>query len=188
MKRKEIQYLMGGIVIGAIIGMLLILLLEETNNQGTVADPNTNETSNIEFVPQAFYLVEYEQAQAWLTSILADDPATLEANWELIAGLIDAEDISSYWPDANESIELILATIRKQLIAGQNVSAQQNAALSTCIGIDQSPYNITGPGVYVYIEVPTDLVETIPEDWEALDTPKENNLLWTTQCYTSEEE
>lgn len=180
-RSKELYYLLGGGLVGVVIGMLLMAANDDLRQDlfGASASNNDNTTEGIEIDPRAFYVVEYSQAQAWLASVQSED---YEAAWSVIGGIASTEQLSDYLPQADSSIQEILAALRQALRGDESLDNAQDAAFKTCLGLDRAN-DLTGPGLYIYVEVPPGLEDSVPDDWQALDSPKENSLLWSVECF-----
>jgi hypothetical protein len=59
----------------------------------------------------------------------------------------------------------------------------------TCLGLDDDPYRGEGPGMYLYVQVPYKLRNTVavPDEWEMLDGPKESIFWILLSCYPDAE-
>jgi uncharacterized protein YcnI len=57
---------------------------------------------------------------------------------------------------------------------------------SVCLAVDSNPYSLTGTGLYIYVEIPEELIDEMPkasEGWEQLAERKENSMTWASECY-----
>lgn len=187
MKRKEMQYLIGGLLVGILVGALVISVNDSLRADlfgGTTVNPHKREDEAVEIDPQAFYLVDFIEAQDWLAMIDPGKDQQIRTDLEVVDGLTSAVDISAYFTeDTENSIEVVLDTFQSALLKAAFNSAK-DAHFRTCIAIDRSSET---PRLFVYMEVTEEVSGDVLEGWEQLDSPPEGNLLWSTQCYQSKE-
>lgn len=191
MKPREMVYMFGGLLAGLVIGAVLIGTSEDMRESlfGTAAEPGSGGGKAVEIDPKQFYLVDLNTAQQWLETVNPDEKGELEEPLSDVAGLTQAGgvlDLGQYFVDKRESFDTVLLSIQDALLTEAGVD--EGTALTACIGLDSDPYSLTGPGVYVYVGVPKDMTDQVPSDWTQLAGPKEQNMLWSTACYTGEEE
>jgi hypothetical protein len=150
------------------------------------------QTRQSELVDSAFFLVTMDQTATWLE----DNNETLEeleiddgvAETALAAQEItSSEDLELYFDQQVNTVDGVLANVYSVM----RTSLGDEANIEVCLGLDQDPYSIEGPIVYLYLQVPDEATEEFPKEWELLDGPREESMLWSAECYdpeTAEEE
>lgn len=179
MKKTQL-YGIGGLIIGFLLGAILVGAAgEDLGLTGTASDANGN-TINIELAPLDYYLVPIEEASAWLRTNYPDEADEVSDDLDAVNGLFGTADFGTYYAENQGSVENVLLTLQGLLFADVNPD------VSTCVGINQDVYS--GPGVYVYVQVPDNMADNVPVDWEdlKLDGPKEDTMLWSTQCLNND--
>ncbi len=184
MKAREMLFMIGGLVVGLALGAALIGTSEDlrTGLFGTAADPGGGTDPNIEFRPGQFYLVDFDEAEDWLQEIEPEVAEELEQDINSVQGLESASDLGQHFRDNQDSVDTVLFTMHNTLLREEGVSDENLAGFATCIGIDTDPYS-TQPGLYLYLEIPSSVEGNIPANWQKLDGPRENNMLWSTTCF-----
>ena len=180
--QKQMMYGGGGLLIGFIIGILLAGSAGIDLAGTAVSDTDGGDSIAIEFVPSKYFLIPIEDAEAWLQANNPDVYQEISSDITVVGGMYDANDISTYYAENGGSVDTVLISLQNTLFADRESEDDTN----TCIGINQDVY--TGPGVYVYVEVSPDLADNVPDSWEELDGPKENDILWSTECLESDAE
>jgi hypothetical protein len=178
MKPRELQYMIGGLVIGLLVG----LLASASGLFGTASDNNDNGGNAVEVDPNRFYLVELSQAQEWLQEVNPELATQLQGDLLSIGeiggpSLATAFDLSRYNPEA---VDRVLLNLHNVLLQEEVVG--QGDAFNTCLGIQQNPYEQTG-AVYLYLEVPSNVAGEVPSDWQETSGQQEDGILLSTQCY-----
>jgi len=173
--RRNLPPALVGLVVGLLIGV----------GGGIAGLWGTSSTGNgdsdaMEVEPSRFYLVDFQAAQAWLETQNADETEALRGDLEAVSALQQATNLASYLGDNQGSVDKVLALIHETLTTSGGGNPQ---AVTACIGVDSDPFSPTGPGLYVYVEVPANAAESVPQDWQALQGPKEDNMLWSKDCY-----
>jgi hypothetical protein len=136
-----------------------------------------------------FYLVELETAIEWLqetyTDDLADDPTFAFAVDDTLE-LPPWREVWAVFPDAESSIQMVLAQMHQSLI---DAGDEEDKMVLTCLGLDDDPYRGEEPGMYLYVQVPYKLrnTVTVPDEWETLDGPKESIFWILLSCYPDAE-
>lgn len=147
-----------------------------------------------EVVAKDFFLVSFDEVAGWLESVDSSDTETalltdeLRTALENVEGLGSASDFGVYFTEQSDSVSSVLATVYNVLFAQTNADADNAEAITVCLGLDNNPYSITGPGLYIYVEIIEELSNEIPKGWEELETAKENDMLWSSECYIPGEE
>lgn len=179
-KPRELQYMIGGLVLGVLVG----LLASSTGLFGTASD-NDDDGGNAAVISNRFYLVEFEQAKAWLATIDPEIAAQIEKDFDELSSIGGGNigtifDISKYNPaTADRVLQNLHNVLLKEEVLGDD------ADVNTCMGVEQDPYQGTG-GVYLYLEVPENLANKVPADWQSTGDKQEDGILWSTQCYKDE--
>jgi hypothetical protein len=183
--KREYQYLIGGLVVGLIVGVVLGGAGGD-GLFGTASDPNSDKGSDaIEIDPSKFYLVDFAEAQNWLESIDPDSKEEIEDDLNLVQDLANTEDLTQYVVDNQTSIEQVLITLQNALMQELSIQGVQN--FTTCIGLDRNPYSLSGPGVYLYVQLPEDNTENLPQSFQELSGPRESDILWSTACFKGDD-
>ena len=188
MKSREIIFLVGGLVVGILVGAIIIGSSDglRTDLFGTAADSGNSTDPGIEFDELNFYEVEFGDAKDWLSSVEPDVSAELEEDLDNVDGLGTTDNLGEYFTSVQDSVDTVLATIHGSLLDSLDLDEAVRDRARTCIALNNDPYSLSGPGVYVYVQVPDDAVETIPADWSSLTGPKEENMLYSTTCYSDQ--
>lgn len=184
-KNRELIFLTGGLIVGFVVGVILIGSSDEmrTDLFGTVGDTGGS-NSDIEFDELTFYEIEFDDAKDWLSEVEPEVSEELAEDLDHVNGLGDTDDLGEYFTEVQDSIDTVLSTMHRTLLEGIDLEDAIRTRVSTCIALNNDPYSLSGPGVYVYVQVPEDMVETVPVGWESLEGPKEQNMLYSTTCYS----
>jgi hypothetical protein len=183
MKRNEILYLIGGLVTGLIFGAVIIGSSDDLRDDlfGTVAKPSVDRDNAVEIDAYSYYLVDFTEMQDWLAMIDPDNNETLGDDLTTVNDLASVVDISEFFADdTQQSVENVLSVLHTTLL-GKVFENAQNGGLKTCFGLDRASSRM-----YMYLEVPNEVSEQIPANWQKLEAPRANDLLWSTQCYQAE--
>jgi len=177
-KNKELMYAVGGLVVGFLVGVIIIGSSDSlrTDLFGTAGDTGGGSDPNIEFDKLTFYEVEFGDAQDWLDSVEPEVAEELQEDLNNVNGLSTTDDLGTYFTDVQDSIDTVLFTLYESLDVNDG---------EVCIALNSDPYS--GPGVYVYVEVSEESAETVPADWNSLGGPKEQNMLYSTTCYSGDD-
>jgi hypothetical protein len=186
MKRKETQYLIGGLLVGMLVGALVISVNDSLREGlfGATSNPPKREDEAVEIDPQAFYLVDFIEAQDWLAMIDPGKDQQIRADLDVVGELASAVDISAYFTEdtkeaTENSIDAVLAAFHSVLLQAAFDNAD-DVYFRTCIIVDNS----SGTRVlYMYVEMPEEVIGDILEGWEQLNNSQEGSLLLSTQCY-----
>lgn len=145
----------------------------------------------------AFFLVTMEQAESWLTTEdeqredAFDVSESVTETINMAANPQDnfsaAEDIELFFQEQVNSADGVLANAYDAL----RLNLGEDAPLNVCLGLDNDPYSLEGPIIYLYLEVPEEQLEQLPDaaskdNWQELDGPREESMLWTAECYDPE--
>jgi hypothetical protein len=199
MKLENIVYVLGGLIVGFIIGMLLATDSDDTDAIRTVVQEVVSEevetlradiadigaqSANLRpaMIPE-YFLVSFEELESWLGSVdeeLLDD--TVVADIQNVIGLGTAENFGQYFIDQEDSVNNVLSVVHQALM--EEAGNDEGSLFTVCVGVDDDPYNPLGQGLYLYVELPAETSEIIPKEWEYLEEPKENDMLWSSVCHT----
>jgi hypothetical protein len=182
MRRREMLFLAVGLVVGLLAGMAVIGTSDDlrTSLFGTATSSKTKD--------MMYYLVELPTAQSWLAEKYPDDSTKLGDAVNKIVDIPPA-DLPDEIMNQKEAVEVVLPQMYAALTSTKNlneIKVSPDSPTSACLGLDDDPYNMDGPILYLYITVPVEQAKKvgIPQDWQKLDTPKTNVLYWQLlDCY-----
>lgn len=186
MYRKNILFLIGGLIGGLIIGFAVgaILVDEETT---TITPPV--ESRDVE--NRSFFLVSFEDINTWLASTDMEMTDDQLAAMENVQGINDTEALTLYFSDTESEefdvVNNVLSMVYNTLLAETNTEVDSGDApppFLVCLGILNDPYS-TAPGLRVYVEIPVEVTDEMPKEWEEnqLEGPMDENPLWSSECY-----
>ena len=216
MKTQDILYLLGGLVIGIVIAMIVFNddadALDADTLRTVVEDAVANETSQLQADltqlseavaalgsdignPQTrnpeqlgYFSIPYGEVESWLGIMIteADDPdaalgADLMANLGTVGEISTSTDLILYFDNQTDVVDNVLSTVYAALI--EQTGSEDT---SVCLAVDSNPYSLTGTGLYIYVEIPEELIDEMPkasEGWEQLAERKENSMTWASECY-----
>jgi hypothetical protein len=147
-----------------------------------------------------FYRISYVDLETWLDNVELDMDDDLMANLATVGEINTSTDLILYFDDQTEAVDNVLATVfmaLNQQAFGLEATAEAEPTADSdgeeaeqlfmvCLAVDSDPYSATGPGLYVYVEVPEELSDEMPkesEGWEELADPKELSMTWAAECY-----
>jgi hypothetical protein len=187
MKRREVVFLGIGLVVGLLVGLAL---MGNDDVRGSLFGTAGLTTS----APPAYFLVDMSESRDWLTNTYTDQAERISTAFNNVAPLITTSDFGEVVRGAEEDIHLIVDSAYAALTGLVPQSAMpaptpvpppnslldslSDGNVSTCLGLDENPYNVDGYALYLYIEVPSTQTQVIPETWERLSEPKEDDLFW----------
>jgi len=191
MKRREITLLVVGFLVGLLLGMVSVGSSKDLRTAlfGTAADDDSD--SDLARPKDiTYYLVDLPTAQEWLTEKYPEaDTEELDTVVNEIGKLSTSSDFREDYKNAEVYVETMLPQMHGALTGAENLDELEstaNSSVSVCLGLNDDPYSMTGPMLYLYLAVPTsDLKKAgIPASWEKLDGPKTNDLYWQLlACY-----
>lgn len=186
MRGRDAAFLIGGLLVGAVLGVLMagagVLNLSGT---AAVTPP----------VRQAYYSLDLVETQNVLTSAYPDEADALLAALTRAAGLTTADDFAAAFAELEPDVTLVTERAF-QALAGVApdpadapapstapeglVASIADGLVKTCLGLDSNPYNPDGAKMYLALEVPETQIDQFPEGWQAfrLDLAKEGELFW----------
>lgn len=178
---REIIITVAGLILGLVVG---VLLEAEADLFGTAG----GDKKSSDF---AYYLIELDQAEEWLTETYPDSKEQFQAS---ISVLEELPGLWSTMPSVDTLEEDINAILPPTYAALKGVDEEDVAdykgdpeyELATCLGVDDNPYD--GAVMYLYLTVPEDDVDSleIPKEWDdfKLKRPKANTMYWKlVECY-----
>ena len=89
-------------------------------------------------------------------------------------------------PHSHHAFQISLALDGEIRLAGEDGGEN----LSVCLALNNDPYSASGPLLYVYLQVPTNMADSSPAELKTNATdPKEveDSLVWSTRCYEPED-
>lgn len=192
MKTREISYLAVGLIVGLLLGALVIGSSDDLRSSlfGAAATANSA-------VTPSYYLVDMPTTRDWLVETYVDEADAIDEAITKIEDLALARDFREALDEAEPEIDLVLAKTHFAL-SGAVAEAEATAEpteeptalptplvneefasdVVTCLGLDDNPYNLDGPAFYMYLEIPAEGVDELPEEWELLDEPLDRALYW----------
>lgn len=187
MKQRDIRFLVLGLFIGLLVGTVLIGSSESLRSSlfGTAGlTPNAE---------PAYYLLDMQGARELLVERYTDEQPQIEAAMTNIDTLRTADDFAQAVRDTEADVDFVVSRTFTALTGAvdETSAAAEPAVLpqallastadgdvSTCLSLDENPYNLEGFALYLYLQVPSTQVNSIPETWERLDEPKDDDLYW----------
>jgi hypothetical protein len=186
MRGRDAVYLVGGLLLGAVLGVLMASA-GVVNLSGTAAvNPP---------VRQAYYSLDLVETQSLLTAAYPEEADALLAALTRVSLLTTADDFPAAFTELEPDVQWVTERAF-QAVAGVAPDPQQaeppvtapdglvsslaDGLVKTCLGLDSNPYNPDGAQVFLAIEVPETQIDQFPEGWQAyrLDVPKEGELFW----------
>lgn len=192
MKTREISFLAVGLIVGLLLGALVI---------GSSADLRSSlfgaaATANSAVTP-SYYLVDMPTTRDWLVEAYVDEAEAIDEAITKIEDLALARDFREALDETEPEIDFVLAKTHFALsgaVAEDEATAEPTeeptalptplvneefaSDVVTCLGLDDNPYNLDGPAFYMYLEIPAEGVDELPEEWELLDEPLDRALYW----------
>jgi hypothetical protein len=187
MKQRDFAFLFLGAVLGLLAGVVLVGSSDDVRTSlfgtaGLTADAEP-----------AYFLVDMEDARALLEERFPDEREQIEGSMTGIAGIITADDFAETVRSLEGDIDFVVSrsftaltgtvnegTLSPEPAAIPNplIASLTDGDVSTCLSLDENPYNVDGVSLYLYVQVPSTQVNTFPATWERLDEPKEDALYW----------
>lgn len=203
MNRREVFWLVGGLVVGAIIGFAIASLAGVFPPlSGTAANAPTT----------TYYLAKVTDVSEWLAEQYGESDDLnnrLSSTVETVGELSTQFDIQEDFKSVRSEVDVLLAGVHGALIGDKatleeinalaasasedtEITGPQGDQISVCLALDDDPYSMEGPTMYLYVTVPEsqlDMLEAdIPESWEESTEPKSTDLFWLLlSCYVQEE-
>jgi hypothetical protein len=181
MKRREMVFLISGLVLGLFFGMILVGSNDDLRESlfGAAA---TDKTADVEY-----YLVDLEAAQAWLIDEYPQNSEQVKTSFDALAKLPVSVMPNADFKMITTDVEYILPQAYAALVGEKNadkIEVKSDDNTSACLGLDDDPYE--GTTLYFYLTIPTKKAETMEftKNWENLSDPQANVLYWKLlACY-----
>lgn len=187
MKRRDLGFLGVGLFVGLMVGTVLISSSESLRSSlfGTAGlTPNAE---------PAYYLLNMQNTRELLDENYTDERSQIDTAMTNIDQLRTADDFAQAVRDTQGDVDFVVSRAFTAITGA--VSEASNAPaldtlpqavlnstadgnVSTCLSLDENPYNLEGYTLYLYLQIPSTQVGSIPENWERLDEPKDNALYW----------
>lgn len=186
MKRRDIGLLGIGLLVGLLAGVLV--MSSDSVRDGLFGTAGLTTAS-----PPAYYLVDMRESRGWLTGTYLDRADELSAAFDRVAPLITTSNFGEMVRSVEQDINLIVVNSYSALTGLAPVNSTvptpdplpdpllgslSDGDVSTCLGLDENPYNVDGYALYLYIEIPSTQTQFAPETWERLSEPKDDDLFW----------
>jgi hypothetical protein len=147
----------------------------------------------------AYFLVDTESAQSWLAATYPEEADAIVSAFENAAALVTTADFAATVREVQPDIDRIVRdsfaaltgidpgvnalatpfpTLDPALLPEPLLRSTVDGPVSSCLGLDENPYNLDGFALYLYLQVPSTQTQFLPETWEALDEPLDDDLFW----------
>ena len=168
MKRRELYHLISGLVIGVLLG----IALQEVALGGTAGTKSK---------AVSYYMTELGTAEDWLVKTY---PAEEEKVQSAMRAVSPAESVilsGANFVFVAEDAEFLLQQIYGALTGEEDAAGlevKKGTETTLCLALEDDPY--AGSKVYLYLTIPADEAKQleIPNSWEKLNKPKNNELYW----------
>ena len=177
MKSRTYTFLVGGLIVGLVLGAVL----GATNDglkQLLGASLGADDAN--------YYLVDIDTAATWLVEQQGDTDE-ISAATDSVVSLMDSSNLREALIAAESDIGTVLATTWSAVSGADSsdpVPSLDDASTSACLGLDDNPFSADGPGLFVYMKLPVELTDNVPDDWQQIEQPKSNDLYWQLlACY-----
>lgn len=145
-----------------------------------------------------FFLVTMEETAEWLEEFLAEFE-DMEISEELLETILAANaittgsDLELFFTEQVNTVDGVLANVYQALLMlfsngamPEEFSNGEDLEFEVCLGLDNDPYSIAGPVIYLYLQVAEELTDEVPKDWEMLSGPRQESMLWSAECFDPE--
>ncbi|TVR22780.1 MAG: hypothetical protein EA396_05175 [Anaerolineaceae bacterium] len=152
----------------------------------------------LDLTDSTFFLVTMDETAEWLEEFLAEFE-DIEVSEELLEAILAANGIDSsndlelYFSEQVNTVDGVLANVYQALLMLFSNGAMPDVLgddegfqFEVCLGLDNDPYSIAGPVIYLYLQIPDELTDEMPKDWEMLDGPRQESMLWSAECFDPE--
>jgi hypothetical protein len=181
MKRREILFLVSGLVIGLLFGMILV------GSDDNLRESVFGTAGSIKKTDVEYYLVNLDDAQTWLSTEYPQHSEDLKAAFDKL-GLLPVSAVPNVdFKAAQEDIAYLLPQAYGALVGEKNadqIEPKSDNPTSVCLGLDDDPY--AGPTLYLYLTLPSDAAKKldVTKNWDKLKDPQTNVLYWKLlACY-----
>lgn len=186
MYRKNILFLLVGLVGGLIIGFVVGVILVDEEEATPVTPPAERRVVE----NKSFFLVSFEDINTWLASTDIEMTDDQLADMENVQGISDSETLTLYFSDTESEeydvVNNVLSMVYNTLLTETNTEVDNNETppFLVCLGILNDPYS-PEPGLRVYVEIPVEVTDEMPDKWDEnrLEGPMDENPLWSSECY-----
>ncbi len=181
MKRREMLFLVSGLVLGLVFGMILI------GSDDNLRESIFGTAGSVKRADVNYYLVKLEDAQAWLAAEYPQSSEELKASFNKLGQIPVSAVPNADFKAAEEDIAYLLPQAYAVLIGEKNVEQiepKSDNSTIVCLGLDDDPY--AGANLYLYLTIPSDKAKKmdITKTWDKLEDPKTNALYWKLlACY-----
>jgi hypothetical protein len=178
-----------GLVAGLLVGMVSVGSSDDfrTSLFGTAGDDSStlpDKSKKLEY-----YLLELPIAQEWIADKYPETSEELGDVVDTIAKLPTSADFRQDFKNAEVQIKTLLPQMYAGLTNAEDVNepkVKPDDQTSACLALDDDPYRMSGPVLYLYVSLPAGQAKEagIPKEWKRLDEPKDSDLYWQLlACY-----
>lgn len=199
MKQRDIGFLVIGSIVGVLIG--IALMSSDSVRTGLFGTAGLRPAAE-----PSYYLVDMDVSRNFLVEKFPDEEEILTTAFTNVAALTDpeinfAETFRATQPDVDlivnrayialtglvpQVLPDTVPALTEDLIPEPLLTSLADGTVSSCLGIDENPYNLAGYLLYLYVEIPSTQGSVIPSDWVLLEEPRDNELYWQRlACQTS---
>jgi hypothetical protein len=181
MKRREMLFLVSGLVLGLVFGMILVGS-DDSLRESIFGTAGSVKKTNVDY-----YLVSLEQAQNWLTDEYPQSTEDLKGAFEKLDLIPVSVVPNADFKAAETDISYLLPQAYAVLVGEKDaptIEPKSDDSTSVCLGLDDDPY--AGMTLYFYLTIPSEKAKKldVTKDWEQLKGPKTNVLYWKLlACY-----
>jgi len=175
-------------------------VMEATASAAVAAQSTlTFRTVNEAAATSDFFLVGFEQTEKWLTDNAVELNDELKARLQAVLdaignGDIDPDNLEAVVKDETSEVHAVLKLVYETILAATNTPSTAPApAIAACLGVQDDVY--AGVLGFLYLQMPQGLGEQSlkivpskearpqPVEWQKLDNPLPNTMLWMSACY-----
>jgi hypothetical protein len=200
MKQRDIGFLVIGSVLGVLIG--IALMSSDSVRQSLFGTAGLRPAAE-----PSYYLVDMDTSRNFLVEKFPEEEDLLTTAFTNVAELANPEaNFAATFRATQPDVDLIVAraytaltglvpqglpdtvpALAEDLIPSPLLTSLADGPVSSCLGIDENPYNLAGYLLYLYVEIPGTQGSVIPADWVLLEAPRDNELYWQRlACQTSQ--
>ncbi len=179
MKRRELSYLVSGLIVGLILG----ILLQEAVLGGTAGTRSK---------AVSYYVVELGTTEEWLVQTYPGNGEKVQTAMRVVSPSESTVPPDTHFGAVAEDADFLLQQTYGALTGEEdaaNLKVKDDSDTMLCLAVDDKPDE--DAIVYLYLIVPADEAKNldIPEAWEKLTKPKTNDLYWQiVACFPEEVE
>lgn len=163
--------------------------------QATLTFRTVNEAAAV----SDFFLIGFQQTEQWLSDNTVELDDALKAGLQAVldsieSGDIDPDNLEAVVKDDTSEAYAVLKLIYDTILQATGVPETAPApAIAACLGVQDDVY--AGVLGFLYLQMPQGLGERAlkivpskearpqPSEWQKLDNPLPNTMLWTSACY-----